>query len=60
MSFPIMQQRKHAIWKPSLPVSWRSPDDESSGISPKTASSSGASGMDLILRVSGPCYIRHR
>lgn len=37
-----------------------SPDDESSGVSPKTASSPGASGMDLILRVSGPCYIRHR
>lgn len=59
MSFRIMQTRTCPTETISSSVMER-PDVGSKGTSLKMASFPGASRMDLILRVSGPCYIRHR
>lgn len=53
-------RKEHAIQKTISSRVVKGPDVESSGASLKMASFPGASRMDLILRVSGPCYIRHR
>lgn len=53
-------RKEHAIQKTISSSVMERPDAGSKGASLKTTSFLGASRMDLILRVSGPCYIRHR
>lgn len=53
-------RKEHAPQKAISSSVMERPAVGSSGTSLKMASFPGASRMDLILRVSGPCYIRHR